>query len=182
MHYMGPWTQCSMQPATIYTSCNSVIKPSNTLVSISSGCWLLIILYPLTIWYIKQQTKQKQISMIQVRQNFQALSTRLSPNSCMGGLATEYFNTQKLVCDCKFSHYLSYRRKFVCFTDLSHYLQSLHHLLVGCIGSDSEPFVEHLPLAVLNTVRVIHLNHVEVVFFDPQVQAQILPFHCFDQH
>ena len=103
----------------------------------------------------------------------------------MGRSVVEYFNAQKLLCNCKFSHYLYltvvFLAEVVCFTDLSHYSQSLRHLLVGCIGSDPEPFTEHLSLAGLNIVLIIRLNHIQIFAFDLQLQAQLVPFHCLDQ-
>lgn len=95
-----------MQPTTTAV----VAQSSNTLVSIPSGCWLLII-SPLTMIHtVTQQTKNSGNSMIssQSKQGSFLCSTRLCQNFCMGGSAIEYFNTQKLVCNCKISHCLSY--------------------------------------------------------------------------
>ena len=105
-------TQCLLKYATYYySSCSPVIRHPGF-----NSQWLLAFNYFTSYndTHVTQQTKKSGNSMIssQSKQGGFLCSTRLCPNFCMGGSAIEYFNTQKLVCNCKISHCLSYHHIF----------------------------------------------------------------------
>ena len=78
-------------------------------------------------------------------------------------LMSKHFNFQ-------YSHYLTvFLAETVCFTDLSHCLQSFHQLLVGWAGGDPEPCLEHLPLAGIDIFWIVLFNHIQFCVFNPQL-------------
>ena len=109
-----PFNSSSIKIRNLLLNITVVAQSSDTLVSIPSGCWLLIISLLTMIHTLHNKLKKSGNSMIssQSKQETFLCSTRLCPNFCMGGSAIEYFNTQKLVCNCKISHCLSYHHIF----------------------------------------------------------------------
>ena len=80
-------------------------------------------------------------------------------------LMSKQFNFQ-------YSHCLTvFLAEAVCFSDLSHFQQSFHQLLVGWIGGDPEPCFKHLPPAGSEIPWIVLLNHLQLCIFHPQLQA-----------